>query len=91
METIHIRRLDPNPNQNIGNMSIPNCFDSLLGVKPKHPCISALSQSQSSYLDPPPSEIPGLNLTQFSVLIPRHLTRALWQQTSKKIKAYCVL
>ena len=36
-EAIHIRRLDPNLNQNIGKMSIPHCFDHLLGAKPKHP------------------------------------------------------
>ena len=36
-EAIHIRRLDPNLNRNISKMSIPHCFDHLLGVKPKHP------------------------------------------------------
>ena len=36
-EAIHIRRLDPNLNRNIGKMSIPHCFDPLLGAKPKHP------------------------------------------------------
>ena len=29
-EAIHIRRLDPNLNRNIGKMSIPHCFDPLL-------------------------------------------------------------
>ena len=37
MEAINIQRLDPNLNRNIGKMSIPHCFDPLLGVKPKHP------------------------------------------------------
>ena len=36
-EAIHIRRLDPNLNRNIGQMSIPHCFDPLLRAKPKHP------------------------------------------------------
>ena len=36
-EAIHIRKLDPNLNRNIGKMSIPHCFDPLLGAKPKHP------------------------------------------------------
>ena len=36
-EAIYIRRLDPNLNRNIGKMSIPHCFDHLLGAKPKHP------------------------------------------------------
>ena len=44
-EAIHIRRLDPNLNRNIGNMSIPPCFDPLIGTKPKHPQVGLLSQS----------------------------------------------
>ena len=36
-EAIHIRRLDPSLNRNIGKMSIPHCFDHLLGAKPRHP------------------------------------------------------
>ena len=36
-EAIHIRWLDPSLNRNIGKMSIPHCFDNLLGAKPKHP------------------------------------------------------
>ena len=36
-EAIHIRRLDPNLNRNIGKMSIPHCFDLLIGAKPKCP------------------------------------------------------
>ena len=35
--SIHIRWLDPSLNRNIGKMSIPHCFDHLLGAKPKHP------------------------------------------------------
>ena len=45
-EAIHIWRLDPNLNRNIGKMSIPHCFDPLLGVKPKHPHVDLLSQAQ---------------------------------------------
>ena len=64
---IHIRRLDPNLNRNIGKMSIPHCFDPLLGVKPKHPCVDLLSQAQEPVDEAaPPSQIPGLNLTQFN-------------------------
>ena len=36
-EAIHIRWLDPSLNRNIGKMSIPHCFDNLLGAKPRHP------------------------------------------------------
>ena len=36
-EAIYIQRLDPSLNRNIGKMSIPHCFDPLLGVKPKKP------------------------------------------------------
>ena len=66
-EAIHIRRLDPNLNRNIGKMSIPHCFDPLLGIKPKHPRVNLLSQAQESVEEhAPPSQIPGLNLTQFN-------------------------
>ena len=47
-EAIHIWRLDPNLNRNIGKMSIPHCFDPLIGAKPKHLQVGLLSQS------PPP-------------------------------------
>ena len=36
-EAIHIRRLDPSLNENIGKMSIPHCFDPLIRAKPKYP------------------------------------------------------
>ena len=67
-EAIHIRRLDPNLNRNIGKMSIPHCFDPLLGAKPKHPWVGALSQVAPQPVDEiaPLSQIPGLNLTQFN-------------------------
>ena len=65
-EAIHIRRLDPNLNRNIGKMSIPHCFDPLLGVKPKHPWVDLLSQAQEPVHEVAlPSQRPGLNLTQF--------------------------
>ena len=62
-EAIHIRRLDPNLNWNIGKMSIPHCFDPLIGAKPKHPWVGALSQAAPHPVDEiaPPSQIPGLN------------------------------
>ena len=87
-EAIHIRRLDPNLNRNIGKMSIPHCFDHLLGAKPKHPRVGAFAQADPQPLDDiaPPSQIPGLNLTQFNNIgsfrpnmaqhIPRPSTRA---------------
>ena len=87
-EAIHIRRLDPNLNRNIGKMSIPHCFDHLLGAKPKHPQVGALAQVAPQPVDDiaPLSQIPGLNLTQFNNIgsfrpnmaqhIPRPSTRA---------------
>ena len=86
-EAIHIWRLDPNLNKNIGKMSIPHCFDPLLGVKPKHPPVDLLSQTQEPVDEAaPPSQIPGLNLTQFNNIgtfrpnllnkIPKHSNRA---------------
>ena len=66
MEAIHIRRLDPNLNWNIGKMSIPHCIDPLIGAKPKHPDVGVLSQSIAPVDEVAPvSQIPGLNLTQF--------------------------
>ena len=85
-EAIHIRRLDPSLNRNIGKMSIPHCFNHLLGAKPKHPQVGALAAPQSVDEIAPPSQIPGLNLTQFNNIgnfrpnvaqhIPRPSTRA---------------
>ena len=87
-EAIHIRRLDPNLNRNIGKMSIPHCFDHLLGAKPKHPQVGALAQVAPQPVDDiaPLSQTPGLNLTQFNNIgsfrpnmaqhIPRPSTRA---------------
>ena len=68
-------------------MSIPHCFDNLLGAKPKHPRVGELSATPLPVEEvAPPSQIPGLNLTQFhnignfrpnvAVHIPRHSTRA---------------
>ena len=86
-EAIHIRRLDPSLNRNIGKMSIPHCFDNLLGAKPKHPRVGELSAAPLPVEEvAPPSQIPGLNLTQFNnignfrpnmaIHIPRRSTRA---------------
>ena len=86
-EAIHIRRLDPNLDQNIGKMSILHCFDPLISAKPEHPQVGILSQSTHPVDEvAPPSQIPGLNLTQFNNIgsfqpnqvqnIPRHSTRA---------------
>ena len=72
---------------NIGKMSIPPCFDNLLGAKPKHPRVGELSAAPPPVEEvAPPSQIPGLNLTQFNnignfrpnmaIHIPRHSTRA---------------
>ena len=49
-------------------MSIPHCFDPLIGAKPKHPWVGTLSQTAPPPVDEiaPPSQIPGLNLTQFN-------------------------
>ena len=68
-------------------MSIPHGFDPLLGVKPKHPSVDLLSQAQEPVDEvAPPSQIPGLNLTQFNEIgsfrsnllnqIPKHSNRA---------------
>ena len=66
-EAIHIQRLDPNLNRNIGKMSIPHCFDQLISTKPKHSQEGLLSQVQDSVDEIAPlSQITGLNLTHFT-------------------------
>ena len=68
-------------------MSIPKCFDNLLGVKPKNPRVGELSVAPLPVEEvAPPLQIPGLNLTQFNnignfrpnvaIHIPRRSTRA---------------
>ena len=48
-------------------MSIPQCFDNLLGAKPKYPRVGELSAAPLPVEEvAPPLQIPGLNLTQFN-------------------------
>ena len=50
-------------------MSIPHCFDNLLGAKPKHPRVGEISAAPLPVEEvAPPSQIPGLNLTQSIIL-----------------------
>ena len=58
-EAIHIRKLDPELNRNVGKMVIPHVFDSLLGIKPKNPRIASLLSQEVG------SQDIGINLTQF--------------------------
>ena len=85
--TLQVYNICPSLNRNIGKMSIPHCFDNLLGAKPKHPRVGELSVAPLPVEEVAPlSQIPGLNLTQFNnigdfrpnvaIHIPRHSTRA---------------
>ena len=56
------------------------CFDTQLDVKRKHPRVFSLSQSQFLHLDPSPSQIPGLNLTKLSTLIPVDLISKIFMK-----------
>ena len=58
-EAIHIQKLDPELNRNVGKMVIPHVFDSLLGIKPKNPCVASLLSQEVG------SQDIGINLTQF--------------------------
>ena len=58
-EAIHIRKLDPELNRNMGKMVIPHVFDSLLGIKPKNPRIASLLSQETG------SQDIGIGLTQF--------------------------
>ena len=58
-EAIHIQKLDPELNRNVGKMIIPHVFDSLLGIKPKNPPVASLLSQEIG------SQDIGINLTQF--------------------------
>ena len=58
-EAIHIQKLDPELNRNVGKMAIPYVFDSLLGINPKNPRIASLLSQEVG------SQDIGINLTQF--------------------------
>ena len=64
-EAIHIRRLDPNLNQNIGKMFIPHCFDPLIGAILEWELYHKTAPQPVDEIGPP-SQIPGLNITQFN-------------------------
>ena len=66
-EAIHIRKFDPELNRNIGKMVIPRVFDSLLGIKPKNPCIASLLSQETG-----PQDI-GIGLTQFHSRIDKNV------------------
>ena len=58
-EAIHIRKLDPGLNRNVGEMVIPHVFDSILGIKPKNPCVASLLSQELG------SQGISINFTQF--------------------------
>ena len=66
-EAIHIQKLDPELNRNVGKMVIPCVFDSILGVNPKNPCIASILSQESA------SQDIGINLTQFHSCIDRRV------------------
>ena len=58
-EAIHIQKLGPELNRNVGKMVIPCVFDSILGIKPKNPFIASLLSQELG------SQGIGFNFTQF--------------------------
>ena len=67
-EAIHITKADPEPNRNVGKMVIPHIFDSILGIKPRNPCISLLLSQKNR------SEDTERALTQFHSYIDKRMT-----------------
>ena len=67
-EAIHIRKVDPELNRNVGKMVIPHIFDSILGIKPRNPCISLLLSQENK------SEDTDRALTQFHSYIDKMMT-----------------
>ena len=66
-EAIHIRKLDPELNRNVGKMVIPHVFDSLLDIKPKNPHVASLLSQEVETQDI------GINLTQFYSCVNRRV------------------
>ena len=67
-EAIHIRKMDPELNRNVGKMVIPHIFDSILGIKPRNSHISLLLSQENR------SEDTGRALTQFHSYIDKRMT-----------------
>ena len=67
-EAIHIRKVDPELNRNVGKMVIPHIFDSILGIKPRNPRISLLLSQKNR------SEDTDRVLTQFHSFIDKRMT-----------------
>ena len=44
-------KLDPELNRNVGKMVTPHVFDSILGIKPKNPCVASLLSQESGSQD----------------------------------------
>ena len=68
-EAIHIQKLDPELNRNVGKMVIPHVFDSLLGIKPKNPCVASLLSQEAG------SQGIGINLTLFLSCVDKRVNR----------------
>ena len=66
-EAIHIQKLDPELNRNVGKMIIPHVFDSILGIKPKNSCITSLLSQEFR------SQDIGIDLTQFHSCIDKRV------------------
>ena len=68
-EAIHFQKLDPELNRNVGKMIIPCVFDSIMGIKPKRPCIASLLSQEVG------SQDIGINLTQFHSCIDKRVNQ----------------
>ena len=68
-EAIHIQKLDPELNRNVGKMVILHVFDSLLGIKAKIPCVASLLSQEVG------SQDIGINLTQFHSCVDKRVNR----------------
>ena len=67
-EAIHIRKVDPGLNRNVGKMGMPHIFNSILGIKPRNLCISLLFSQENR------SEDMDRALTQFHSYIDKRMT-----------------
>ena len=69
-EAIHIQKVDPELNRNVGKMVMPCVFDFILGIKPKKPHIASLLSQE------PGSQDIGINLMQFQPFIDKRVTHS---------------
>ena len=74
-EAIHIHKLNPEINRNAGKMDITHVFSSILGIKPKNPCIALLLYKSLGPMILVTSHNFAITLIIFKRVLKRHFTQ----------------